>query len=318
MMTRSTVGLDIGGTKTLAALVAPDGSVIDSLTAPTPGSAGPYAVLGVAIELTRRVLAHRVPAAIGVGAAGVIDSGTGVVRSSTGSLIGWGGTDIRGSLLSAFPGVPVTVLNDVQAFALGESAHGVGRGVDDLLGVTVGTGIGGALLLAGRLVIGAHSAAGHIGHVVVPGAVGSACPCGRTGHLEAIASGPAMTRAGRRAGLVVDDLQAIAILAAAGDSVAVRVLDGGARALGLALGSLANVLDPELVVIGGGVAGLGDAWLELVRRAAHETTIPVIGAVRIERGSLGDDAVAVGAAVSAMIENPPGRNDDQIWSAGRQ
>jgi len=295
------LGVDIGGTKTLAVLVDDSGRTTGLFEAPTPAANGPAAILESAIRLAGRALdalpsGARPVDAIGIGSAGVIDSATGTVLSATSSLAGWAGTDIRRAIRNAFPGLAISVANDVQAFTWAESVHGAAAGNAQVVGVMVGTGIGGGLVVDGRPHSGSHSAAGHLGHVIVAGAAGLPCPCGRDGHLESIASGPAMTRAYRLAGGSADDLRAVAAAATGGDGAARGILEAGADAIGSALGSIANLLDPELIVIGGGVTGLGADWLDRVRSAAARTTIPLIGALRIETGLLGRAAVAIGAA----------------------
>ena len=295
------LGVDIGGTKTLAALVDDFGRAARTFEAPTPASGGPTAILGTALRLAGLALAE-LPAgaqpidSVGIGSAGVIDQATGTVLSSTSALVDWAGTDIRRAFQNAFPGLSVIVVNDVQAFTWAETVHSVAAGSTQVFGVMVGTGIGGGLVVDGRIHTGAHSAAGHLGHIVVAGAAGLPCPCGRDGHLESIASGPAMTAAYRRVGGTADDLRAVAAAAANGDALARDILDTGADAVGSAIGSVANLLDPELIVIGGGVTGLGADWLGRVRLAAARTTIPAIGPLRIEPGLLGAGAVAIGAA----------------------
>lgn len=302
------LGVDIGGTKTLATLVDNSGVAAGVCEGPTPAAGGPDAVLDGAIDLARRAL-NALPggaeavAAIGVGAAGVIDAATGTVLSATSSLPGWSGTDIRRAFQDAFPGLDVVVVNDVQAFTWAETVHGSAFGRSIVLGVMVGTGIGGGLVVGGRLVDGAHSAAGHLGHVTVASAAGLRCPCGRSGHLEAVASGPAMTDAYRRAGGDARDLRAVAAAATSGDPIARVILDAGADAVGIAIGSVANMIDPDTVVIGGGVTGLGDGWLDRVRVAAAGTAVPALGLLQIDVGTLGATAVAIGAAELARAES---------------
>ena len=314
------IGVDIGGTKTFAALVDDSGQAIAAFEEPTPAANGPAAILGTALRLAGRARAA-LPAgsqpidAIGIGSAGVIDSKTGIVLSSTSSLTGWAGTDIRQAFEHALPHLAVTVVNDVQAFTWAETVHGAASGSTQVFGVMIGTGIGGGLVIDGRLHSGAHSAAGHLGHVVIAGADGVPCPCGRHGHLESIASGPAMTDAYRHAGGSADDLRAVAAAANRGDALARGILEAGADAVGFAIGSVANVLDPELIVIGGGVTGLGSGWLARVRSAAGRTTIPVIGVLRIESGVLGAAAVVIGAARLAQPISRRQLNSDSLVPA---
>ncbi|MEU4664567.1 ROK family protein, partial [Micromonospora chalcea] len=208
--------LDIGGTKTTAALVTAAGEVVGRHTAPTPGRSGAAAVLDTAAGLVEKLRADApdVVRALGVGSAGVIDSGSGLVLSATDVLTGWAGTDLRGDLGRRL-GVPVTVVNDVHAHALGEARHGVAAGYDTVLYVAVGTGVGASFVLGDNVLAGAHSAAGHAGHQPSAYAGTLPCTCGGRGHLEAIAAGPALTAEYvRRTGRPVADLRAVAARAA--------------------------------------------------------------------------------------------------------
>ncbi|NED55175.1 ROK family protein, partial [Micromonospora aurantiaca] len=177
--------LDIGGTKTTAALVTAGGEVVGRHTAPTPGRSGAAAVLDTAAGLVEKLRADAPGAvrALGVGSAGVIDSASGLVLSATDVLTGWTGTDLRGDLRRRL-GVPVTVINDVHAHALGEARHGAAAGYDTVLYVAVGTGVGASFVLGDTVLAGAHSAAGHAGHQPSPYAGSLACTCGGRGHLE--------------------------------------------------------------------------------------------------------------------------------------
>lgn len=310
MTAGTSLGVDIGGTKTLVALVNNDGSPGPIHESPTPAAHGADAVLDRAIELALDAAGNRRVDYLGIGAAGVIDHATGQVLSATSALPGWQGTDIRSVFEAAFPSAVVRVINDVQAFTLAESAYGAGAGIHTVLGVTAGTGIGGALILGGTIHWGAKNAAGHIGHVLVPGAEGRLCPCGKFGHLEAIASGTAMTKSYGELGGTAETLRDVAQAASTGDDTALGVLEQGADALGASLASLANVLDPGVIVLGGGVTLLGAWWLARVRAAAKAVSIPALGQLRIEESMVGRAAVAIGAAyathtVPAAINGSP-------------
>ncbi|MEU9513394.1 ROK family protein [Micromonospora sp. NPDC048169] len=290
--------LDIGGTKTTAALVTAGGAVVGRRTAPTPGRSGAVAVLDTAAGLVEKLRADApgVVLALGVGSAGVIDSGSGLVLSATDVLAGWTGTDLRGDL-SRRLGVPVTVVNDVHAHALGEARHGVAAGYDTVLYVAVGTGVGASFVLGGTVLAGAHSAAGHAGHQPSPYAGSLPCTCGGRGHLEAIAAGPALAAEYvRRTGRPVADLRAVAALAADGDETAREVVQLGGAAVGSAVGGLVNVLDPAAVVIGGGVTGLGEPWWRALRDAVPAETLPALAGVPVLASTLGPDAPLLGAA----------------------
>lgn len=291
--------VDIGGTKTAAALVTRAGTVVARLTAPTPGPAGARAILDTAADLVRqlRVRAARTPVrAVGVGSAGVIDSPSGRVLSATDVLTGWAGTDLRASLHQRL-GLPVTVINDVHAHALGEARHGVATGYDSVLFVAVGTGIGASFVTGGTVLTGAHSAAGHAGHQPSPYAGSLPCTCGRRGHLEAIASGPGLAEEyARRTGDPVDDVRSVAARADDGDETAGEVILLGGTAVGSAVGGLVNMLDPAAVVIGGGVTGLGERWWQALRDAVRGETLPSLDRVPVLASPLGSDAPLLGAA----------------------
>lgn len=250
---------------------------------------------------------------IGVGAAGVIDTTTGAVVSATDSLPGWAGTDVV-SELTARTGLPVRAVNDVHAHTLGEAAAGASSGTRSSLLVAAGTGIGGGFITDGHLLTGRNSAAGHIGHVPSAAAAGLDCPCGGTGHVEAIASGPAILETYRR--LVSGDpsptpapvpanTRELAAAASAGDALALRAFDIGARALGSALGGIVNVLSPEVVVIGGGLADMDETWWAPLREAFAAELIPATSGTRLVKAELGQDAALIGAA--GLWNDAPGQ-----------
>ncbi|MET7816850.1 ROK family protein [Micromonospora zamorensis] len=291
--------LDIGGTKTAAALVTRQGEVVHRATAPTPGRAGATAILDTAADLVDRLRARATGTrvrAVGVGSAGVIDHRTGLVLSATDALAGWAGTDLRRRLRELLD-LPVAVINDVHAHALGETRHGVAAGHQTTLFLAVGTGIGASFVVDGTVLAGAHSAAGHAGHQPSPYAGQLPCTCGGQGHLEAIASGPGLAQEyARRTGQPVDDLRSVAARAADGDATARDVVLLGGAAVGSAVGGLVNMLDPAAVVIGGGVAGLGDLWWQALRDGVRRETLPSLVDVPVLASTLGSDAPLLGAA----------------------
>lgn len=318
------VGVDLGGTKTAAATVGPDGVHGPVLSVPTPAVHGPDAVLDAVAGLVAEVLvaagaASGAPAAlraVGVGTAGVVDVGRGVIVSATDTLPGWPGTDVAGGLrrrLAAHaagaphaPGaavrpLPVFVENDVDAHAAGEVWLGAAAGARSALLVAVGTGVGAAVVLDGRPLRGAHHVAGEMGHVPVPGAEALRCPCGRTGHLEAIAAGPAIHR--RYLALGGDasspDARDVVARAAAGDELAAAVVRDAARAVGRAVAGTVTVLDPEVVVVGGGLAGAGALWWSALEDTLRAEVVDVLADVPLRPAALGNDAAVVGAARGA-------------------
>lgn len=299
--TATVAAVDIGGTKVAAALVDRTGTVLARAAAPTPARQGADAVLATVADLVRGLVAPDGgrPLALGVGAAGVVDPATGVVLGATDTLTGWAGTDLATGLGDLL-GLRVAAANDVHAHGLGESAYGAGRGFASVLTVAVGTGIGGAHVVDGALVPGRHAAAGHVGHVPSAQAAGLLCSCGATGHLEALAAGPGMaTEYVRRTGRRVADLRAVAALAADGDATAVQVIADGARAVGEAVAGFVNVLDPDVVVVGGGVAAANDAWWHTLLAAHAAGVLPMLRSTPVLRSTLGGDAALLGAATLA-------------------
>ena len=298
MTGQPTAGVDIGGTKTRAAVVTPDGDVLASATGPTPS--GGAAMLDVAADLVARATAAAgvSVAAVGVGAAGVVDPGTGEVLAASDSFAGWVGTNLIDGLASR-TGLPVTAANDVDSFLVGEATWGAVSGVRSAAGIALGTGVGGALWLDGALYRGG-GAAGEIGHM--PGFDDAKCTCGQRGHLETLASGRSVERRyAERAGRAGPEIGAAQIesLARAGDGVAVQVLADAGHAVGSAVLVLVALLDVGHVVVGGGLARAWDL-LEPALLARLRDEPPVSGhAVEVRPAVLGADATVVGAAALA-------------------
>ncbi|WP_433320611.1 ROK family protein [Micromonospora chersina] len=294
-MTAPVLGIDIGGTKTAAALVDRGGRVLQRREAPTPARSGPEAVLDAAARLAADLLGAAA-GPVGVGTAGTVDPTTGTIRYATDSLPGWTGTPVADALAARL-GRPVRVTNDVNAAALGECWAGAGRDHAHVLLVAVGTGLGGALVRNGRVEAGARGAAGEVGHLPAPGAERLRCGCGRHGHLEAIASGSGLAAAyAVETGTQVTG-RTVADRAAAGDAVARRVVDRAGAALGAALAGLVALLDPDAVLVAGGAAGA----LLPAASAAYAAEVPAGWAgVPLRPAALGADAVLVGAAGLAM------------------
>lgn len=299
------VGIDLGGTKIAAALVGADGSITSRASLPTPAAAGPEAVLDAIAELAAPLLAAAAASGapalgVGIGAAGVIDPATARVLSATDHLPGWAGTDLRaglGARLGIHPSA-VHAVNDVHAHALGEGWLGAAAGASSVLLAAFGTGIGGSLLLDGIPLFGARQVGGHLGHVPSIEALGLRCPCGGTGHLEAIASGPSLHALYLRSGgdPEVPDARAVFARAAAGDLLALAAIDTAATAAGRALGGLANALDPAAVIVSGGLAEAGDPWWAPLRAAFAAELIGPLSSLIPQPAALGADAALAGAA----------------------
>jgi glucokinase len=306
------LGIDVGGTKTAAAVVDASGALLHPVVRATPAAQGSRAILDTMAEAAAealRLAGRAAPEAVGVSTGGVVDHARGTVVSSTDLLAGWSGTPVAAELSARLGGTPVRVDNDGNALALGEWYFGAARGLDDVLFTAVGTGIAGALVRAGRLARGAHHAAGELGHLPAHGAGDERCSCGRRGHLEAVAAGPALAArfarrtappdpGSHREGAPVD-LRAVAALAAGGDPAACEVLRFGATVLGRTLGGLANVLDPQAVVVGGGVPGSGPLYWAALEAAFRAELLPTVTAVALRPAQAGPLAAIAGAAVLA-------------------
>lgn len=311
------LAVDIGGTKTAAALVGRDDVLRRRASAPTPASDGPEAVIATVVALARELLTSGVLidgdaalAGVGIGTAGVVDAGTGVIVSATDTFADWPGTPVAslvraglGSLLAE--GAPVAVQNDVDAHAAGEYRHGAAAGYDSTLVVAVGTGVGSGVIVNGLPIRGAHHVAGEIAHMPVPGAESLRCPCGRLGHLEAIGSGIGLHRHFHALGgdETIVDARGVARAGASGDPIALRAVADSATAVGRAIAGAATLLDPAVIVITGGVPNIGAAWWDPMRAAYRAEAIDALQNTPIVPGTLGDDAPLRGAAASAW-RNP--------------
>lgn len=300
------LAIDLGGTKTTAALVS-DATTSRVQTVPTPARDGAERVLASALDLARRVAADAPITGVGIASAGVINPHTGVVESATDALPGWAGTRLAEAFATEF-GVPTRALNDVHAHGLGEAVHGAGAGQGSLLLVAVGTGIGGAQVVRGQVHTGAHHVAGHVGHLAVPEAAELTCPCGRTGHLEGLASGPGILAAFQRAGGHAADTREVAELAAHGDSLARTTVDTAGWATGRVIGGLLNVLDPDVVVVTGGVAAVGAPWWDALRRGVARDAMDHVAHTPIEPARHGVNAALLGAA--HWSQTPSRRTDE--------
>ncbi len=277
------LAVDIGGTKLAAGVATDDGRLTTSDSRPTPVSEDAEEVFGALAGVVESVLARapRQPAVCGVGCGGPM-RGAGA-RVSPLNIPAWRDFPLR-DRLGDLVGVPVAVDNDAKALALGEGAHGAAQGVDDYLAMVVSTGVGGGIVLDGRLLDGADGNAGHIGHVVVEPS-GRPCVCGGRGCLEAEASGPAIAAmTGRPAAEAPDD---------------VRRRTG--TLVGRAVASVAALLDLQLAVVAGSVAlGFGVPFFDAAQREIHERCgLAYSRSTRIVPAGLGADGPLLGAAAVA-------------------
>ena len=309
------LGFDIGGTKLATGVVTPDGKVHGFVVEPTYADAGPDVVISRLFDLGRRsveIAGLGSPELIGIACGGPLDSGKGIVQCPP-HLPGWIDIPLVAKAEEAF-GVPAFLENDATAAALGEACFGAGAGAQSLVYLTISTGIGGGVVINGRLHRGATGNGGELGHVTVrPG--GRRCDAdGRQGCLEAYCSGTNIAArardavssalaAGRSTTLAgIDPLTAadVTCAAAAGDAVASEVWRETTDLLGQGLTDIVNVLEPEVVVLGGGVTRSGNMLLDPVTKVIRAGVLgPEAQAVRIHLAGLGDEVGVVGAAAVA-------------------
>jgi glucokinase len=295
------LAVDIGGTKLAAALVHPDGRMGTPVTRPTPAGDA-EAVWAVLASVVTEAIGGADVSGAGIGSAGPLDAVAGTV--SPVNIPAWRGFPVRDRLAALLGGRPVVLVNDAVAGAVGEFHHGAGRGVRAMLGMVVSTGVGGGLILDGRVYAGSTGNAGHIGHTVVD-LHGDPCPCGSRGCVETITAGPAMVRWALARGWRGSPPggEALAASARGGDTVAVAAFERSATALAAAISSAAALCDLDRVVIGGGVSRAWDL-LEppLLTALGTYAGLAFVRRVRIVRSELDGRAGLLG--VAALIHHP--------------
>ncbi len=304
-------GVDLGGSSAKIGIVDRSGAILARDRVPIDARAGFEDILGPVADTIAALLAHPADGAgssagtlagIGYGAPGFIDPDTGTIVGGSENIPGMSGRS-PSAFLSARLGAPAWADNDATCAAAGELAFGVGRGLNGFVLVTVGTGIGGGLVLGGRVWRGVRGFAGEIGHISLD-PEGPACPCGARGCLEQYASGPAIVRswkaaAGGRAAAAGTPRE-VADLARSGDPAAIAAFAFAGRALGQALGGVVNLLDIEACLLGGGVADADEVLLAPTRDSFRRFAYPLAAeGVRIVRAALGNDAGLLGAAALA-------------------
>ncbi len=307
------LGIDVGGSKIYGVLMDADGRVVASTKKRTRPEQGYEAVIERIGAVARRLTADRSLdladdlRAVGVGLPGPIDEAAGMIHGAVN--LGWGLRPIAADLSEELGGIPVVLGNDVNFGALGEATHGAGRGSATAYAVFMGTGLGGALIIGGRVINGAHGLAGEIGHIRCPFSK-AACNCGQKGCLETLASKQGMRRyiqkrlAKGKTCLLEDPehLRASDIEQAwrAGCKVTDKALHKAMKAMGWGLSVIAGSVDPEVVICGGGIfEDMGEALLPLLGRYYDDYRFySRFGPPPLVKAELGDDAVAVGAAVA--------------------
>ena len=315
---RPVVAVDIGGTKIAAALVSHSGKILHRERALTVAVEGPSAVIerlfGVIVSvLSQTNLRPADTRGVCVAAAGPIDMSNGMITDAP-NLPGWDAIPLREIIKDRFK-VDSYLVNDAKAAAVGEHEFGAGKGIDNLLCVTLGTGIGGGIIIGGHLHLGQSGAAGEVGHMTID-VNGPRCACGNAGCWELFASGTAMEKeaAKRLSSGELSCLQPlfkgaertvkaeqIAEAAQNGDSMASSVIEWSANYLGIGLVNLVNIFNPEMIVMGGGLSKIGDRLLQPAINLVGQRAFPLLAhAVRILPSTIGDDAAILGAAAFAF------------------
>lgn len=307
------LALDYGGTKLSAAMAergAREWRALERHQSP-PHHDARYEQATM-LALAHKLLGDKKPAAIGVSFGGPVDAKHGRVILSH-HIPGWDDTPLREQLQNEF-GAPASVDNDANVAALGEYTFGAGQGTSTLFYVTVSTGVGGGFIIDGKIYHGADAMAGEIGHTMVD-PNGPVCVCGRRGCVEVMACGTAIAREAKKAlaenpgkGKTLRELGGneenqltgalVAQAANAGDELAQRVMDDAARALGFGIGTMITLINPERIVLGGGVTKAGERWWRIVREAARANTLPQMR-VDIVPAKFSDDAPLWGAIALA-------------------
>jgi len=314
------LGVDLGGTKIAAALATTQGEIVARGRRPTPAQAGPDAVINSVCATINEVLSAKELrpsrlSGIGIAAAGVIDSANGKVIFSP-NLPAWHEVPLREAIEQRF-GIPAYLGNDANLAALGEWRFGVEKKVANLIYITVSTGIGGGIIADGKLYTGACGAAGEIGHMTID-VNGPRCRCGNIGCWETLASGTALAREavkriteGARTSIIElvggdvskIDAKIVGLTAKQGDELAQELVSRLGYYFGVGLANLVNIFNPELILVGGGVAKIGALLLQpaikIVKERAFSTSA---NAVEIKPATLGDDSGILGA-VAFVLEH---------------
>ncbi len=310
------LGIDIGGTNLRGALLEGNENIVDRLKIPSEADQGIDRLIDNLTSFVEKIRGDRAIGGIGIGVPGIIDSTKGVITAAP-NITGVDDYPIRDILAEKLGGgIGLVIENDANMVALGEWRKGAGRGVNSMIMMTIGTGLGGGIILDGKLWSGAHGMGGEIGHMTVyPG--GPGCNCGNYGCLESYASAVAIRRMVSQAledGDLVTSLrdkvrdahpdeipERVMEAALGGDELALGIWGEVGKALGIAIASLQNLLDVEMVVLGGGVSNAWDLFIDTAKKEACKRGFRApMEKLRIEKSVLGDDAGIIGAGYLAL------------------
>ena len=293
------LGIDIGGTAVKLGLVDEDGAVLarTERSVNFDGYRTPIltTVERTAAEFLAACGTDARPAGIGVSATGQIDSTGGVVAGTCGHLPGWYGAPIRAALETAFA-LPVTVANDANCMCLGEAWVGAAKGYSDVIGITIGTGLGGGILTGGRLLEGFRGLGGELGHMRLHAVDGEPCTCGARGCWERYASTTALVRRAKALDPALDNGRAVFDQAAAGNAAVAALLNDWEEEIAQGLAGLVHLFNPQLLLIGGGVSAQQQLLIEPVAAKVRAAVMPAFAqGLEIRAAALQNDAGLVGA-----------------------
>ena len=296
-MTRH-LGLDLGGTFIKTAVLAiADGetAIVSTGSTRTDAEGGPLVVIERLIEAGKGAIAEHGPVAtVGLGVPGLFDRESGTIELFPNLPGPWQGQPIRRPLEEAL-GLPVALINDARAFSLAEATLGAGRGCETVVCLTLGTGVGGGVVIDGKVRLGAWGKAGEIGHQIVQ-ADGAECGCGNRGCVAALTKADVLTSLAGK-----ETVEEVYRTAAAGDSRSVAAIETVADWLAIGLANTIATLGPDRIVIGGGIVAAGDAALEPIRRHVRSrVTLVPADEIQIVAAELGPMAGAVGAALAPL------------------
>jgi glucokinase len=292
------IGIDLGGTELRVAVVAADGAILAHARTATAAMDGPEAVIGQMADLVGQIVGGHAIGGVGIGSPGPLDAAAGVVVHAP-TLRGWNEVPLA-KLASERLGLPVRIDNDANVAALAEWRFGAGRGLRHIVYVTVSTGIGGGVIIDGRLLHGRGSLAGELGHMAITEAP-IACACGGLGCWEALASGTALgQRATAMGGLGRVTARDVARLAEAGNAIAQRLLAEEAGYLGIGFTNLLHLYAPEMIVVGGGVSDCLPAMQDEITQTIRRRAMPAYRDVPVVAAALGQQAGVIGAALLVL------------------
>ena len=313
-MKKYRIGVDIGGTNVKIALVDFDGKIVYSNTVPTRAEMGYEAGINNIKQAIKELMTETGESsatieAIGFGLPGQIDYKEGIVKNLP-NIPGWVNIPLAKIIEDEFS-IPTRLDNDVRCAALGELNFGAGKGCENLICITVGTGIGSGIVLNGKLVRGASNAAGEIGHIKMEMTGGPLCGCGDYGCFEAYASGPAIVtmakeyisggKSAKYKEMATDGIITPYIVAQAalqGDAVSIQIFKQMGKIIGTGLASVVNLLNPEKIIIGGGVADAGSILLDPIKATIIDRAMPIqASSVEVVPAQLANTAGVIGASL---------------------